>query len=272
MTSVVNKAYKTIDCGNGTQATLTAHNATVFDKAARNPQLASLSGQSLVQILLEEYPGQIHAVNFTNPKNDESSHAINNTEGFCKIVFDMDGLVTEANREYAGGYMTRNEALERVYADLLYNRERERVFTTLRTGDPEKTMTETSKFTDSRILGFMQDALKEKDVNIFFTLQEILKNRNGYTPIDAETIMETKYIPAADFNFTKICTIFNFQSRRVVENPAATQERAIPFSEYDQQALEDMRDKLIGLGGKPREISTMQKTPAPVLSAELKNS
>jgi hypothetical protein len=189
------QTYQQIDCGGGTYAMITAHDPDLFDKIAENARLAALagnalSGENLVQAILEDYPTQISRVSYTNPKEKrDSGHAINNeTDGICIIAFDQNGIVTEVQREYSGGHIIGDSNIQKIYSASFYNKQKNRVFKALSSGDPEKIASELSKYTPVRILYFMQDALNEKNNPAFFLLQKEMERRDGYTPVDAEKI------------------------------------------------------------------------------------
>lgn len=104
----------------------------------------------------------------------------------------------------------------------------------------------------------VMDALqREQNYTQLGRVQEALA-RTSHIKIDAETVMEAKYIPDAK-GTSVFKTLFNFRSRRVHEiyesgQGAQATMQGIPFGEYDLDALADARERLIRLGGTPREI------------------
>jgi hypothetical protein len=114
------------------------------------------------------------------------------------------------------------------------------------------------------IIQRVMDALhKEQNFTQLGRVQEALARNNSYK-VDAETLMEEKYVPDAKGG-TVLKTVFNFQARRVQEiyesAPGAPVVNTVPFAAYDAAALTLARDKLVRLGGSPRELETAPEKP-----------
>lgn len=76
-----------------------------------------------------------------------------------------------------------------------------------------------------------------------------------FTAVDAQTLAETKPLPGKD----TLKVLFNFSARRVLETYEVAgskhvNQQSFTFAEYDAEALEAARAKLMELGGKPSEI------------------
>lgn len=111
----------------------------------------------------------------------------------------------------------------------------------------------------------VMDALqREQNFAQLGRLQEALA-RTSHIKIDAETVLEAKYIPDAK-GTSVFKTLFNFRARRVNEiyesgQGAQATMQGIPFSDYDTEALAHARETLIRLGGTPREIDGVLEKP-----------
>lgn len=86
-----------------------------------------------------------------------------------------------------------------------------------------------------------------------------------FTAVDEQTLAESKQLPGKD----TLKILFNFSSRRVSETyeVAGTKhvnQQNFSFAEYDSEALEAAREKLIALGGKPAEIRPELKGKPPL--------
>lgn len=76
-----------------------------------------------------------------------------------------------------------------------------------------------------------------------------------FTAVDEQTLSENKQLPGKD----TLKILFHFASRRVSETYETAggkhvNQQNFTFNEYDPEALEAAREKLIALGGKPAEI------------------
>jgi len=111
----------------------------------------------------------------------------------------------------------------------------------------------------------VMDALqREQNFAQLGRVQEALA-RTSHIKIDAETVMEAKYIPDAK-GTSVFKTLFNFRARRVHEiyesgQGAQVTMHGIPFADYDTDALAHARETLIRLGGSPREMEGVLEKP-----------
>jgi hypothetical protein len=118
----------------------------------------------------------------------------------------------------------------------------------------------------STVQRVMEALQREQNFTQLGRVQEALA-RTSHIKIDAETVMEAKYIPDAK-GTSVFKTLFNFSARRVHEiyesgQGAQATMQGIPFSDYDAEALVDARERLIRLGGTPRELADVLEKPKP---------
>lgn len=112
-------------------------------------------------------------------------------------------------------------------------------------------------------------AYREKgDFPMYKELYALYLEYGRYRRIDMETLEESK-------EDLKMRVVFNFASRRVLEiyemvTPPVL--RDFSFDEYEDNALQMAREKLIDIGGAPTDFGTLRRdkktTPSPALSKE----
>ncbi|TAL28213.1 MAG: hypothetical protein EPN97_15275 [Alphaproteobacteria bacterium] len=115
------------------------------------------------------------------------------------------------------------------------------------------------------ILRVMDDLQKNQKFAQLGKIQDALAHCS-YVKVDDQTLLEAKYIPDAR-GCSVFKTLFNFRSRRVHElyetgQGAQAVMNAMPFEEYDSEALAYAQEKLQQLGGKPRPLGERLDKPA----------
>lgn len=102
----------------------------------------------------------------------------------------------------------------------------------------------------------------EKTVNSACAEARVKKNQENYTLVDADTLSETRQLPAG----LKLTTLFNFKSCQqtvIVEKTGEKESLAVTvkdFTEIGNEAfLEAMRLKLAELGGKAEAVTRLNK-------------
>jgi hypothetical protein len=107
------------------------------------------------------------------------------------------------------------------------------------------------------ILRVMDDLQKNQKFGQLGKIQDALAH-SSFVKIDADTLMEAKYVPDAR-GCSVFKTLFNFRARRVHEiyetgNGAQAVMNGMDFADYDAEALKFAAEKLTQLGGKPRKL------------------
>jgi hypothetical protein len=105
------------------------------------------------------------------------------------------------------------------------------------------------------ILRAMDELQKNQKFAQLGKIQDALAH-SAFVKIDADTLMEAKYVPDAR-GCSVFKTLFNFRARRVHEiyetgNGAQAVMQGLDFRDYDAEALKYAEEKLKQLGGKPR--------------------
>jgi len=102
----------------------------------------------------------------------------------------------------------------------------------------------------------MDELLKEKKYEQAGRIQQALSKGTMYFKIDDHTLMESKFIPAADGG-ASFKALFNFRSRRVNEiyettgPEKRTTMTSVGFDDYDDAAIGFAEEQLRRLGGTP---------------------
>ena len=107
------------------------------------------------------------------------------------------------------------------------------------------------------IMRVMDDLTKNQKFAQLGKIQDALAHCS-YVKIDADTLMEAKYVPDAR-GCSVFKTLFNFRARRVHEiyetgNGAQAVMNGMSFADYDAEALKIAEERLKQLGGKPRAL------------------
>lgn len=114
------------------------------------------------------------------------------------------------------------------------------------------------------IMRVMDDLQKNQKFAQLGKIQDALAH-SSYIKIDADTLMEAKYVPDAR-GCSVFKTLFNFRARRVheiYETGAGAQAvmNGMGFDDYDTEALKQAEEKLRQLGGNPRPVECRLDKP-----------